>query len=205
MQNLERFNIGTLKTQCKAKGYNFFERGSYNLNLIGIRSNERSCNSFDDVMCVAYKENDKWQLKQYQITTDPGLWELQKPSFVNAQENGTAIMACGQYTSSYALGYHGSGTWRHKALIQVGQIGIYRDKNKDSILDIGGRKEIGYFGINIHASSLSVKQPLVQNWSAGCQVFANPVEYNEFVVLLEKSVSLWGNKFTYTLFNESDF
>lgn len=202
----DNFTIESLKNVCNKKGYNFFEKGSYNLNIIGIRSKVRSCNSFDDLMCVAYKEGEAWRLKKFHITTDPGLWELQKPSFIDAQNKGTAIMAAGQYTGSYVLGYHGSGSWRHKALIQCGgPISIHRDKNKDGVLDISSKTESGFFGINIHASSLTVKQPLVQNWSAGCQVFSDPDEYKIFIELLEKSVSLWGNRFTYTLLNEMDF
>lgn len=204
MLNTEKITVESLRKVCKDKGYNFFEKGSYNLNLIGIRSNERVSNSFDDILSVSYLVNGVWKLHKFTITTDPGLWELQKPSFVNAQEYGTAIMACGQYTGSYAYGYHGTGTWRHKALIQVGPINIYRDKNRDAILDINGPTERGLFGINIHASSLTVNQPLVCNWSAGCQVFGIPKEYYEFISIIEQAVKLYGPKFTYTLINESD-
>ena len=42
-------NVGSLKAAVKNLGYDFFENGDYNLNIIGIRANPGTPNKFDDV------------------------------------------------------------------------------------------------------------------------------------------------------------
>ena len=39
------------------KGYKFFTKGAYNLNIIGIRSNQKNkvTNLYDDALVVVYK------------------------------------------------------------------------------------------------------------------------------------------------------
>ena len=58
------------------KKYKFFEAGNFNVNLIGIRSNNRVANSFDDTLLCIYKDKDIWQWKEYKITTDAGNYLL---------------------------------------------------------------------------------------------------------------------------------
>jgi hypothetical protein len=65
----------------------------------------------------------------------------------------------------------------------------------------------GFFGINIHrASSRKVigREPTVGRFSAGCQVFRDPGDFDTFVGLCERSAVLYGEAFTYTLIDESD-
>ena len=62
----------------------------------------------------------------------------------------------------------------------------------------------GVFGINIHRSNEFVKSNLVDKWSAGCQVFASPKDYATFISLCKKAVALYGNRFTYTLIDETE-
>ena len=45
--------------------------------------------------------------------------------------------------------------------------------------------------------------PVLQ-YSAGCQVFNSPIEFNSFMRLCEEQRKLYGNSFTYTLINEED-
>ena len=63
-----------------------------------------------------------------------------------------------------------------------GEVEVYRDDNKDQILDFDDvTKEWGYFGINIHRSNPSTESTIVEKWSAGCQVFKKIADYNEFL------------------------
>ena len=41
-------------------------------------------------------------------------------------------------------------------------------------------------------------------YSAGCQVFQDPDNFKEFIKICEKSSSIFGNKFTYTLLTYKD-
>ena len=49
-------------------------------------------------------------------------------------------MAEGQWRACWTLGIMGSGNWKHPALIQVGEIGIYRDTNRDAIMNMDKKK-----------------------------------------------------------------
>ena len=44
-----------LKKVMKKKGYSFFESGTFNVNIIGIRATEKKTNVFDDTMLLVYK------------------------------------------------------------------------------------------------------------------------------------------------------
>ena len=58
------------------------------------------------------------------------------------------------------------------------------------------------YGINIHKAGLNSE--VVNNWSAGCQVFKKSADYNEFMALTDKHREKNGNKFTYTLLDERE-
>ncbi len=58
-------------------------------------------------------------------------------------------------------------------------------------------------GINIYHASFTGTSTYVENWSAGCQVFANINDFNEFMKLVyQQRDKGGGKKFTYTLINE---
>ena len=61
------------------KGYKFFEKGDYNLNIIGIRSEVSIANRFDDTLLCIFKKNNEWIFNEYRITTDAGKYWLKNP------------------------------------------------------------------------------------------------------------------------------
>ena len=190
--------VGQIIKQVELKGYKVFKSDSknYNLNLVGMRNNNAVPNSFDDKMYVFWKWENKWNLKEYKITTDPGITYLNDPLVAD----GTAILKEGQYCGAYSLGKHRG---KYDALVQSKPVTVLRDDNKDSTLDFDTKKErTGMFGINIHRSSARGESTLVDKWSAGCQVFAMLKEYNEFIRLCKLARDEWGNSFTYTLLRE---
>ena len=181
------------------KGYAFFDnKKSWNVNIVGIRNSESKANRFDDIMLVVYRNGRKnWEVKTYQITTDPGLYWLKKPFYIA----GTAILVPDQYRSTYKIDLHNG---KYEALCQrLDKVKVYRDPNKDDILDHVKESIVeGKFGINIHkAGSNSTR---VEKWSAGCQVFARSSEFNDFMKLVNKSADLYGNSFTYSLITDVD-
>ena len=186
--------IPKILQDVKNKGYRTFVNGSYNLNIIGVRSSSNISNKFDDEIHVVFKQDDKWVDLVFPITTDPGLYWLENPTRVE----GTAILCAGQYRSAYKLGLHRNS---YEALVQTGgTVKVYRDRNKDQVLDRAKDTiHSGFFGINIHRSSKSGESSAVNKWSAGCQVFKNVYDYNIFIALCKKSAEIYGNGFTYTL------
>jgi hypothetical protein len=184
----------------KKKGYNVFESDvkPYNLNIVGIRNDDRVSNSFDDWISVMWKFKGNWNFLIYPATTDPGLYYREHPM----QPQGTAIVKEGQYPKSYILGKHTG----YEALQQVGNLTIIRDYNKDKILDYStGREETGNnFSINIHRARPDGTSIQVDNWSACCQVIADSFQFDQFMKICEQSVINWGNSFTYTLINVKD-
>lgn len=190
--------IHDLIGKMSAKGHTVFQKSErpYNLNLVGVRKKNGSPNVFDDKLYVFWKHENNWNLKTYKITTDPGLHYLEHP----LNNKGTAILKPGQYRSSHKIGLHKG---RYKALVQVGAVTVIRDFDRDRNLDYkSGKEQTGYFGINVHRANSSQESPFVNKWSAGCQVFANPTQYADFISLCQKASLEWGNSFTYTLLEE---
>jgi len=177
-------------------GHAVFERGQYNLNIIGIRSRDHKPNSFDDRMCVVFRDEQGWITRTWECTTEPGKYWLENPMNIS----GTAILVPGQYRGVYKTGKH-----RGKDALtqQGGVVKVYRDDNKDDIIDAEvGTEEEGYFGINIHRAGQHSTQ--IDRWSAGCQVFANSDDFDEFMSICYAARAKWGEKFSYTLIDEPD-
>jgi hypothetical protein len=182
-----------IKALLKFKGYELFTR-PYELNIIGLRSKSTLPNRFDDELHVFYKTNAlHWEYHVFKITTDPGTFWLRNPM----QEQGTAILAEGQYKNAYVIGLHRG---QYKALVQRKPITIIRDYDRDAVLDFyNGKKTKGYYGINIHRANRVGKTKIVDKNSAGCQVFENATDFEVFMRLCEKHKSRYQNQFTYTL------
>lgn len=181
------------------KGYAYFTKGKYNLNIIGIRrSGTRVTNQFDDYIVVRY--TDMYGIDSTEIfpaTTDPGLSSMIKP----IDSKGCAILAEGQYRGTWKIGYHQG---KYEALVQRKPVKVYRDNNKDAKYDFDPKTiDEGVFGINIHKAGNA--STIINGWSAGCQVLQRTVNFNKLMKLAHYQVSQGhGDTFTYTLINEED-
>lgn len=175
----------------------------YQLNIVGVRNALPEPNRFDDFVTVFFKETSgSWTFRAYPATTDPGTHFLLQPMNVD----GTAIVVPGQYRDAYAIGTHRAGKpSQHTALVQRGDIVVVRDPNKDDRLDFAGKTPIrGKFYINIHRASATGTSTVVNTYSAGCQVFANASNFDQFMAMCHRHSQMYGNKFTYTLLDEGD-
>lgn len=184
--------------------YQIFESSHrpYNLNLVGIRSADPTPNVFNDQLWVFWRnkqsssKSSAWDTNVYRITTDPGLYWLQNPM----NPSGTGILKPGQYPGLWKIGIHNG---KYEALIQAAPCTLIRDYNRDNKLDFhSGREETGLFGVNLHHAGEN--SATVDKWSAGCQVFAELREFNEFMDLARMARDFWGNSFTYTLMREDE-
>lgn len=191
-------NYESVYNTLRQKRYKIFEkdRVDYNLNIIGIRNLPYTDNAFDDTLILMWKFLGEWKFRQYNITTDPGKRYLNSPM----NNHGTAILMEGQYSRSHMLGTHKG----YKALQQCGPLVVWRDRNKDDIMDFANPEEGNGFGLNIHRASARRKSIRVDSWSAGCQVFADPEQFKEFMGLVHHASENFGKYFTYTLINSTD-
>lgn len=198
--------ISQMISAYRRKGYKIWDgldaQGKFkslDLNIFGIRANNRdqSYDQFDDLIGVFYKvtENNT-VLKTWKGTTDPGGYFLNNPMNIN----GTFIMVPGQYLGAYAIGKHHT----HDALIQVGTLSGYRDGDRDNVLDMspGSIYDGKNFGVNIHHKENDSET--IGQGSAGCQVFKSTADHENFMSLCHQAALIWGNSFTYTLFDEND-
>lgn len=184
-----------------AKGYKYFSNGEYNLNIIGIRNiveGNVQDNTFNDFICVSYKESNHLTKYVWECTTDPGVKALKQP--INAK--GCAILVPGQYQGAYKIGKHKG---QYDALVQAAPVKVYRDGNQNDILDFDSKTiDEGYFGINIHRSNPYTESTIVDMWSCGCQTFKKAADFEMFMTLCKKAAEKYGNSFTYTLITSDD-
>lgn len=182
------------------KGHKFFNDGAYNINLVGERTINGLVNTFDDTMHVIYRETEGGDLiiKTYPITTDPGSSFLSKEMGNSA---GTAIVVPGQYSGLWKVGLHRG----KKALQQIGMLNVYRDNDKDGKLDTTNMKIYSGKGFAINCHPAGKDSSIIQNWSAGCQVFKKQADFKAFLAICDKGKALHGDSFTYTLLTSDDF
>lgn len=168
---------------------------NYNLNLIGVRTLDDASNKFNDLMIVMWYYGGEWNRLNFNITTDAGVYYRENPMNVN----GTAILKEGHHKGLWTIGKHRG---QYEALVQLGVAEVYRDNNKDDVLDFDCGTQTGVFGINCHRANQNATSTNVDKWSAGCQVFANPKDFGLFMDICNRGAENWGNKFSYTLLLE---
>jgi hypothetical protein len=189
-----KYSKELIEKAVKSKGYLWFEKGDFNLNIVGIRNSQPGAlvtNIFDDLITLSYKENGVWQYKEFAITTDPGTKAVK--SYSNPK--GVARLIPNQYRSMHKIRLHKG---QYEALGQEKSCSVWRDKNKNMTFD-EVIVDTGIFGINIHRSNPKTQSEYVENWSEGCQVFKKVLDFNIFMSISKKSADLYGNSFTYTL------
>lgn len=201
---MKNYNLEDLIKVSEIYNYPIFRskgKYDYNLNIWGIRSNNKNTADFNDSCAVFFESKDgTWNLIKFKITTDPSDISLLDP----INDKGTAIVKPGHYKSLWVKGYH-KGRKDHPALIQHSPITVYRDNNKDDILDLDVPTEPGIFGINMHRASkwhINIKIGL---YGAGCQVHYDVHKYdNIFIPLIDESIEEGLKTFSYTLIEEND-
>ena len=188
--------LALIQSALITKGFRTFSR-PFEMNIVGIRADSTTPNSFDDTLNIFYKTPDgRWQFHQFPATTDPGTYWLLNPM----GQQGTAILKHGQYVNSHKIGLHRG---KYLALVQQRPITVIRNYDRKAALDfMNGKEQTGIFGINIHHASVNGTTKTVDKYSAGCQVFANIADFNLFMQLAERHKQQYGNNFTYTLIDQ---
>jgi hypothetical protein len=189
-----------VENEMFALGYAFFTKKSYNLNLIALRAASDRANLFDDTFLAVYlDDNFQPRVDRWACTTDPGRPHLENPM----RKEGCAILVPGQYRGAFAQGLHNG----HPALRQVKTLKVWRDNNKDGVLDRKGNiyDAPPECGINIHRAGED--SPLVELWSAGCQVFKRRADLHALLALCNRQERVFGEdgkRYSYTLIDVGD-
>lgn len=187
----------------KKLGYAYFTNGNYNLNIIGVRSDNKNkvTNKFDDYFVIIYNTPTKKNVRKIvKGTTEPGLTSMKNPT----NRKGAGIVVPGQYRGLWKIDLHNG---KYKALCQRDKpIKVYRDNNRDSTYDLRPQTiDKGIFGINFHRANERYLAPLVNDYSAGCQVVQDNKDFQSIMYLAESQIRAgMGNSFTYTLIREQD-
>lgn len=166
---------------CEKMNYKLFT-GNHQTNIIYVEGmdvdgnvNSDEANQFNDVRLIL--SHNLQLLGNWSATTEPGRWYTNKPM----NRNGAARIAFGQY-KAWAVGQHGNSE-PHEALVQVGEVIVYRDRNKDG-LRTGDNLDRGLFGINQH---WGYDLPLnnIGLASAGCLVGRTRQGHREFMNIIK--------------------
>lgn len=190
-----------IESVMKAKGYKYFEGGDYDVNIIGIRNSNtdgRVTNHYDDFITLSYKAEGEWVFHIWEATTDPGMHWIDNP----LAKEGCAILVPGQYRGSHKIRLHRG---KYEALGQKKKVSVYRDGDLDDVYDTDEETiQEGLFGINIHRSNPYRASTQIDKYSAGCQVFADPDDFDDFMGICKLARAKYGNSFSYTLLESKD-
>lgn len=210
-----------IKKAVIAKGYIWFE-GELNPNLIFERTSDKYTNAFTDWMYICYQEKGKNKIKSCRATTKPGLYgegTILNPKMIEGIV-GTAVVVPNQYKGLWHMSFFNrleegiscmSGNPHLcPSLRQIGDVTVWRDGNKDLMIDKDAPKTTGgHYGINCHYMGNDQTPKIysddnLNNWSLGC--FGAPLEdiYYLFLVLKYCSAKT-GNIISMTLLETKDF
>ena len=178
--------------RVESLGFVVFKDNNHDINLIAARNLNGRPNKFDDVLHVIFKEDHLFHHYEFVCTTDPGLYHLHSPSRVA----GTAIVKHDQQVrSGFTFGQHKG---QYDCLVPTKPIPVWRDHNKDNNLDHQGNYTSS--AIQIHRASAWRRSSLVNKWSAGCIVIADPESFSVFMNLMRLQVKAGlGDMFSLTV------
>jgi hypothetical protein len=169
----KRYQIST-----GAKSYNIVYVEGMSENLA---PNNDPPNEFNDVRIVLeIVKSVPTIVGKWEGTTEPGTHFTLNPK----NPNGAARIAFGQY-KAWRVGTHfGSGADPHEALVQVADISVFRDKNKDMIRT-GDKLFTGLFEINQHWGFDTPRND-IKLASAGCLIGRTRAGHREFMKIIKQ-------------------
>jgi hypothetical protein len=153
-------------------------------NLIAIRG-PGGPGVWDGLLTLSYRDGVKsgWLTYSWPCATRPGTPFLRSP--MNGA--GTAILAPGHNPLSHRRGLHKG----RPALVQREPVVVYRDNDRDNVVELHGQTVKGLFGINIH----DIRHP---NDLAGC-IGVSPEHIGELLAAYDRTVAFAGPDISLTL------
>lgn len=191
--NVRNYNDTELLNKVKSlKSFKAIPDGYW---ILGVRSNEDASNVFDD---KGYLFRNEQFIKSFPMTTNAGVPYLQG-GFLKYNKVGVAHVKANEwYHDLWAYGLHHG---KMPALVQVGNILIFRDGDMDVHAEEIGKVIKGLFGINFHSTKYDftyhVVTPRIGEWSAGCQVVNDTETYLMIINMIKNQ-----HRITYCLIDE---
>lgn len=209
--------IDQQREACKKLGYPFFENGDFNLNIHAIRKQSAGgvdySNSFDDELRLSYKEKGVWKLVRTKWTTVAGT--LGKGGVLNPLTgletgtgvDGTAVIIPGFYRRVYQfIDRYDLFPFYYPLFMQIGNFNYYRDNDKDLKITKGKVFTNNYATWLHPMSRVGVESDIVNfaggAWSQGCNGSPEP-QFRQLLYPTREAVKIWGDKFSYAIFDEN--
>lgn len=178
----------------------------FDVNLGGLRTKDNTSGLFNDwVFAYYHDENGNVVGRVVAGTTDAGIYYRNKP----LNKDGTAIIVHDrQHRGVYQLqdpakNKNHVGHKGRKAFRQIKDMAYWRDNDRDSVLDFGGKIYIQNGATNGHYMGTVGKK--VEQWSAGCWG-ATEMNMNIIYGVAQKQIDNGlGDVFSYTLLYEPTF
>ncbi len=206
----ELYSVEAILTVCQKKGYRL-RKEQYRINLIGIRKDDIFDNQFSDTLVVLWvNEKKEWEKREFKWTTMPGtLGQGVLNPITVMGVTGTAVLKEGQYLNAWTFIDSYAGWLLYPYFYQSEKVTVYRDGDRDLVLDYEMPQQTDLFGINIHRmSNNGIDSDTVNatwvSWSIGCQGAPEPT-FRKLVALARVTAKLYGNLFDYTLLHKRDF
>jgi Putative peptidoglycan binding domain len=147
--------------------------------------NDNEPNSFNDRrMVIEIPDKIPVLVNHWQATTEPGTHYTMNPISAEATRLGAARIAFGQYKAWQVGTHYGGGSEPHEALVQVSNISIYRDKNKD-FKRTGDKLYTGVFDIDQHYG-FDYPYNDISYAGAGCLVGRRREGHREFMEIVKQ-------------------
>lgn len=190
-----------LKNMYAEKGYEFFDKDKYHVNIFGLRNKDlETVDQFNDYLGVAFLDQFlNPRILLWAGTTKPGLSWLGQEM---ANPNGTGILTPDQHKNAWKIGFHHAGKpEQYEAFVQAGEkvFKVWRDNDKDGKLDFSGKIYDDVGGLNGHRAGVNDTFK-VGLYSAACQVWQDDKEHSIAVAVAKRNAELYKNLFHYTLF-----
>lgn len=208
MRTIEQIRAAMLK-----KGYVFFEKGDYNLNLIAVRENDIFENTFSDTFYCIFKKAGVWQTIEMEWTTLAGtLGHGGEKNPLTGAETGTgvdgvAIIIPNQYRGVYKFVDTYIGFLSYPYFMQVKNMDYWRDNDRNGLIT-KGKVYTGNYATLLHRmtnNNVNSKQVNSQYvaWSQGCNGAPEP-QFRKLLRPVREAIKLYGNSFTYTILEAKD-
>ncbi len=142
----------------------------------------------DDVLHLDYQIEGQWVSHRWPCSSVPSSSRLRHP----AHPGGTAILSGGHHARSHMLGWHphASASGRRRAVVAARALPVYRDNNRDAVVDWDVPTSADGTGINIHDGRDSL----------GC-ITVGKATIAELVYLLGQTTHRWGQLLSVTVLN----
>lgn len=190
------------------KGYQWFDIGNYNLNIIWVRMSDHVSNMMDDKCYVCYKVDGTEYVHLFDANTKPALYgALYSPVTVRGI-TGTAVLQPQQVKGYFQFidkGFNDSyNPWINSFFLQVKPAKIWRDNDRnDEITAEQPELSVPGDGICAHIQENPLSSPNSKPWSIGC-LGLHKKDLIEIYPIVKKAIELWGSGFTLTIIENRD-